>query len=101
MERMRGATVRTVQPSPALTPLEANRDQGFDFPKSSASLIYSILLWRSRRLLARVVAIGAVLTLLIALLVPNNYESTTRLMAPDMRSGSEFAMVAGLLAKAG
>jgi uncharacterized protein involved in exopolysaccharide biosynthesis len=100
MERLRNTNVRTVESSPAFTQ-PISRDEGSDPRKPSAGLNYSILLWRNRRTLLRVAAIGGVLTLLVSLLIPNRYESTTRLMAPDMRSGSEFAMVASLLAKAG
>ena len=67
----------------------------------SPALKYSILLWRHRRTLARVTAAGGLLTILITLLMPNRYESSTRLMAPDMRGGSQAAMMAGLLANAG
>ncbi len=50
--------------------------------------------------LMRVTAIGGILTLLVALLVPNRYESSTELMSPDMHGASE-AMMAGLLSRAG
>jgi capsule polysaccharide export protein KpsE/RkpR len=100
MERIRNATVRTVESSPAFVPTEVGPKK-FDDRKPSAGLNYSILLWRNRRSLARITAIGAMLTLLISFLMSNRYESTARLMAPNMNSGSEFAMVAGLLAKAG
>ncbi len=97
MER-RNATVRTVDVPPVLAPVDVGH---FSPAKSSATLNYSILLWRDRLRLLRITAIGGVLTLLMTLLIPNSYESTTRLMAPDMHGGSEFAMVAGLLARAG
>ncbi len=96
MER-RNATVRTVDVPPVLSPVDTGP---FSPAKPSAALNYSILLWRDRKKLLRITAIGGALTLLITLLIPNSYESTTRLMAPDMHGGSEFAMVAGLLAKA-
>lgn len=98
MER-RSTAVRTVDVPAILSPVDGSN--GFGSPKPSAALNYSILLWRSRKKLLRIAAVGGVVTLLITLLIPNTYESTTRLMAPDMKGGSEFAMVAGLLARAG
>ncbi|HEY6181035.1 MAG TPA: GNVR domain-containing protein [Terriglobales bacterium] len=101
MDRMRNATARTQQTSPALTPVESPYDREFVSGRPSSTLNYAIILWRHRTTLAKIVAVGTMLTLLIALLIPTKYESSTRLMAPDMRSGSQFAMMAGLLAKAG
>jgi uncharacterized protein involved in exopolysaccharide biosynthesis len=59
------------------------------------------LLWRQRRRLARVTVIGGLLTLLISLLIPNRYESSTQLMSPDMRGGASEALMTGLLSRAG
>jgi uncharacterized protein involved in exopolysaccharide biosynthesis len=56
------------------------------------------LVWRHRRLLWRVAVWGAVISSAIALLIPNRYESTTRLMPPE-HSGSGMAMLAALAAK--
>ena len=67
----------------------------------SALLTSAILLWRQRETLRKIIGVGVLLSLAIAFLVPNTYESSTRLMAPDIRGGgSEMAMMAGLLAKA-
>lgn len=52
------------------------------------------LLWRERRFLRRVAIYGFVIALLIAILLPNRYQSTTRLMPPDQQSGSGLAMLA-------
>jgi uncharacterized protein involved in exopolysaccharide biosynthesis len=101
-ERLRTATVHTVDSSPAFSGTNGNGYLPVETAHPSKGLNYSILLWRNRRMLGRVTAIGATLTLMIAFLIPNSYESSTRLMAPDMHGGgSEIAMVAGLLAKAG
>lgn len=61
----------------------------------------AVTLWRERSLLARIVGIGSVLTLLVSLLVPNRYESSTRLMSPDMRSGSSEMLLTSLLTRTG
>jgi uncharacterized protein involved in exopolysaccharide biosynthesis len=55
------------------------------------------LLWKSRRFLGRVTGIGVLLSVVVALLIPNRYQSVARLMPPDNQSGSGLAMVAGAL----
>jgi capsule polysaccharide export protein KpsE/RkpR len=69
--------------------------------KCSAAVNSAILLWRERMLLGWMIAAGTLLTLLIALLTPNRYESSTRLMAPDMRGNASEALMAGLLSRTG
>jgi uncharacterized protein involved in exopolysaccharide biosynthesis len=48
-----------------------------------------------------VTAVGGLVTLLMALLVPNRYESSTRLMSPDMRGSASEALMTGLLSRTG
>jgi uncharacterized protein involved in exopolysaccharide biosynthesis len=55
------------------------------------------LLWESRRFLGRVTGIGVLLSVVLALLIPNRYQSVARLMPPDNQSGSGLAMAAGAL----
>jgi capsule polysaccharide export protein KpsE/RkpR len=69
--------------------------------EQSAILNCAILLWRQRVRLAKITALGGALTLVLALLVPNRYESSTRLMSPDMRGSASEALMTGLLSKAG
>jgi capsule polysaccharide export protein KpsE/RkpR len=69
--------------------------------ESSVLVNCAAILWRERRLLARIVGIGGVLTLLVSLFVPNRYESSTRLMSPDMRSGSSEMLLTSLLTHTG
>lgn len=58
------------------------------------------MLWNNRRLFLRAVGIGLVLSTLVALLIPNQYTSTTQLMPPDNQSStSSMAMMAATLAK--
>jgi capsule polysaccharide export protein KpsE/RkpR len=59
------------------------------------------MLWRDRTLLARIAAAGGLLTLLIAFLVPNRYESSTRLMSPEMGSSTSQMLMTGLLNRTG
>jgi uncharacterized protein involved in exopolysaccharide biosynthesis len=58
------------------------------------------LLWERRRFLARVTGLGLLFFLLVAVLLPNRYTSTTRLMPPDQNSGSGLGMLAALAGKA-
>ena len=58
-------------------------------------------LWDRRRVLAKVTAWGAAAALLVALLVPSRYASTTRLMPPDPPSGQGMAMLASVVGKMG
>src|SRR5262249_44757424 len=46
------------------------------------------LLWAQRTFLFRISAIGSILGLLIGLLIPPRYTSTTRLMPPDNQGGA-------------
>ena len=76
-------------------------DRSLHPQEQSALVNCTVLLWRERTLLARVIAVGGLLTLLIALLVPNRYESSTRLMSPDMRGSTSEALMTGLLSRVG
>ena len=58
-------------------------------------------LWESRRVLLKFAAWGAVLTAVIAILIPSQYESATRLMPPDPPQGQGLAMLAGIVGKMG
>ncbi len=55
------------------------------------------LLWEKRRFLGRAVGAGLLLSVLMALLIPNRYQSVARLMPPDSQSGSGLAMAAAAL----
>jgi len=52
------------------------------------------LLWESRGFLGRVAAAGLLLSALIAVLIPDRYESSARLMPPDQNTGLAQAAVA-------
>src|ERR1700758_2878874 len=57
------------------------------------------LIWEHRGLLWRVAMWGLAASIVIALLIPNRYESVTRLMPPETRSGSGMALLAALATK--
>jgi uncharacterized protein involved in exopolysaccharide biosynthesis len=54
------------------------------------------LLWKHRRLLARVTAIAFVVSLSLAFLIPKRYKSSGSIMPPDQQSGSGAMMLAAL-----
>ena len=58
------------------------------------------LVWREREILLRCTAIGCVLSILIAVLIPVRYTSTTRLMPPD-QTGQGIASMLAALGKTG
>ena len=71
------------------------------FAQPSAIVTCTALLWRQRKWLLKATAVGGVITLLISLMVPNRYESSTRLMSPDMRGSASEALMTGLLSRTG
>jgi len=63
--------------------------------------LWAWLLWERRQFLGRAAVWGLVLSTIVAFVIPQRYESTTRLMPPDSQSGSGVAMMAALAGKAG
>jgi uncharacterized protein involved in exopolysaccharide biosynthesis len=59
------------------------------------------VLWDQRGFLLKVTAIGLVIAILIAFLIPKRYVSTTQLMPPDSQSTTSMMMLAGLAQKGG
>jgi len=59
------------------------------------------LLWENRRLLFRCIAIGLVVSALVALLIPSRYQATTQLMPPDNQSGTGAALLSAVAGRAG
>ena len=55
------------------------------------------LLWESRRFLERAAGAGLLLSVVMALLIPNRYQSTARLMPPESQRSSGLAMAAAAL----
>src|ERR1700691_4958258 len=58
--------------------------------------IRAMLLWKHRRLLARVTGIAFLVSLCLAFLIPKRYKSSGSIMPPDQQSGSGAMMLAGL-----
>jgi len=57
------------------------------------------ILWERRRFLFKIFLCGIVISFLIALLLPSQYQSVARLMPPDQQSGSGLAMLASVAEK--
>lgn len=62
--------------------------------------VRAALLWRDRRVLARVTAASLVISLAIAFLIPKQYKSTASIMPPDQQ-GSGAMMLAAILGHGG
>ena len=67
-----------------------------DAPTPEHWAVRGALLWKHRRLLARVTAIAFVLSLTLAFLIPKRYKSSGSIMPPDQTSGSGAMMLAAL-----
>src|SRR5205823_1018769 len=52
--------------------------------------------WNERRTILRVLVAGLILGVVIAIVTPNRYESTVRLMPPDSQMSGTLGMVAAL-----
>jgi uncharacterized protein involved in exopolysaccharide biosynthesis len=68
---------------------------------SSSAIEKLRLLWEQRRYLRRAFFAGIVCGLLVAFLIPPQYQSSVQLMPPDSQSGSGLAILAALSAKTG
>lgn len=78
---------------------EANEDL-FGASRRPWSLDRVQVLWRERMSLARWIALGFVVSVIIALVIPPKYESATRLMPPE-NNNEGLSMIAALAGKAG
>jgi uncharacterized protein involved in exopolysaccharide biosynthesis len=64
-------------------------------------LVVARLLWDQRAFILQWCVRGLVIALVIAILAPNRYAATTRLMPPESPGGSGMAMISALVGKAG
>jgi uncharacterized protein involved in exopolysaccharide biosynthesis len=55
-----------------------------------------MVIWRRRRWLAKVIGLGTLVAIGIALLIPNKYTSTAQLMPPDSQALSSTSMLSAL-----
>lgn len=96
-----GAPVR--QPVPELPDNDFREARVLEpVPDNSEKAVASLrLIWMNRGMLSRVAVYALLASTLIAFLIPNQYESTARLMPPDNQSASGLAMVAAAMSSAG
>jgi capsule polysaccharide export protein KpsE/RkpR len=60
-----------------------------------------MLLWKHRRLLARVTVVSLIASLCVAFAIPKQYKSVARIMPPDQQSGPSAMMLAALASRTG
>ncbi|HZD77624.1 MAG TPA: Wzz/FepE/Etk N-terminal domain-containing protein, partial [Acidobacteriaceae bacterium] len=63
--------------------------------------IRAMLLWKHRRMLARVTAISLLVSLVIAFTMPKEYKSTASIMPPDQQGSGGAALLAALSGHSG
>lgn len=63
---------------------------------SNDFLVYTARLWEARRFILSTAVTGGLLSVILALMQPKQYESTTSLMPPTNRSTSESSLLAGM-----
>lgn len=73
---------KTVNKTDTLTPIEIAEEP------VPLTIIVLRTLWRDRRLLGKIFALGLILSIAIAFLIPNYYKSTVQLMPPGWQSTS-------------
>lgn len=83
---------------PSAVPLRVARTS---IPAEHRMLNVLSVIWHDRSIILRVAAFMALVTLLVALLTPNQYRSTTQLMPPDSKSGSGLAALANMASQLG
>jgi capsule polysaccharide export protein KpsE/RkpR len=93
--------VLTVEPIQGAATVEMVGEDENYAPVSTHFAVNIRLLIRARRLIFRVVIVGAIATLLISFLIHNRYRSTVELMPPDNQSGSGLAALATLAGSQG
>jgi capsule polysaccharide export protein KpsE/RkpR len=93
MKRTSGVqdSVQELQEIEAPVPGNGIGENLVDVPKPE-SLEWAWLLWLNRRTVGRWTLCGIVLAAIIALVIPKQYESTTRLMPPDPKSSSGLGL---------
>src|SRR5882724_5312253 len=68
---------------------------------AQTKLLVARLLWEQRAFILRWCVVGLLIATVMAVLVPNRYDATTRLMPPESSGGSGMAMISALVGKAG
>jgi uncharacterized protein involved in exopolysaccharide biosynthesis len=82
----------------ALPESEVARDEYEEAPRQNLTITRLRPIWENRRFLTRLTLGAMVVFSIIALLIPNRYQSTARLMPPESEGGSGLALAAAALA---
>jgi len=64
-------------------------------PAQNDFAVYALRLWRARGFIVKAVLAGALLSAIVALVLPKKYQSTARLMPPASRTSQASALLAG------
>ena len=100
LESVRQSAVRDMDPVSEIEFPSPTRGDNSETDSSNGDALAALqLLWKQRLWLFRVVARAFVVSVVIALLIPNQYESSVSIMPPDSMNNSG-AMLAALAAKA-
>jgi uncharacterized protein involved in exopolysaccharide biosynthesis len=99
MTASRQSTAPIITPAPEVAPAFPF-EPGSNGAATDRAYLATRLLWTERNFLAKVVLRCVALALLVAFLIPSDYESTTQLMPPDGQSSS-LGMLAALGSKVG
>jgi len=86
---------------PSFEPLGETTMEMETEPTTERIIARARLLWAQRRLLWRALAVGLLAGVLIACLIPSEYQSTVQLMPPDNPSNGGLQMLAALAGKTG
>jgi uncharacterized protein involved in exopolysaccharide biosynthesis len=84
-------------------PLAAGKAESYEQPNVAGDIWIARLrlVWRERRFVSRMTAVGLIFSAAAAFSIPKRYTTSTRLMPPDSQSTSSMMMLAGMAQKAG
>src|SRR5277367_802938 len=83
-----------IQPEIERTAGYPDHEAGESNGTSSNGWLYVWMVWERRSLVARCAMVGAIASLVLAFLLPKEYEATTQLMPPDGDGLSAMSMMA-------
>jgi capsule polysaccharide export protein KpsE/RkpR len=77
------------------------REEAYSRPAEQVgiSLVLARILWQQRAFVGQWAVRGLVIAIVMVLLIPNRYASTTSIMPPESQGGSGLAMIAALASK--
>jgi capsule polysaccharide export protein KpsE/RkpR len=99
LKSQQSRVIPTYEPEPEIeSPVTDNGESSLRaLEQGQKSIALLSLAWERRKFLGRLTVRGLVLAIVVVLLIPNRYESTTRMMPPESQSGSGLAMLAAVV----